>query len=217
MRTNPSNPHTHYHLTLHIGPLDPENWIVALDSPYRNQGLALAYVFTVDSGYRGHYIGTLTKTTNPETQTQKQTHTHTLTFPATTHDMPTLAAEVHEVCAIDPSDQTTLFHHAVLALRRREDWDAGFLCGLEWERIIPPGINEEYAERVYGIKEGVWDEDVEHASDMGGTGLGILESIESDWFDASPVDELVEEMQGVTMVDMWFDGTPKVDFSRRPA
>jgi hypothetical protein len=89
MRTNPSNPHTPHHLILHIGSLDPGNWIVALDSPYRNQGLTLAYVFTVDSGYWGHYIGTLTKTTNPETQTQ------TLTFPTTTHDMPTLTAEVH--------------------------------------------------------------------------------------------------------------------------
>jgi hypothetical protein len=116
--------------------------------------------------------------------------------------MPSLTAEVHEVCSIDPNDQTALFHHAVLALRRGEDWDAGFLCGLEWEGIILPGIKEEYVKRIYGIKEGVWDEDVEHASDMGGTGLGILESIESDWCDASPVDELVEEMQDVTMVDM---------------
>ncbi|KAL3441310.1 hypothetical protein BJX65DRAFT_313909 [Aspergillus insuetus] len=181
MRTNPSKPH---HLTLHIGSLNPENWIVALDSSYRNQGLALAYVFTVDSGYRGHYIGTLTKATNPETQKQ----THTLTFPATTHDMPTLTAEVHEVCAVDPPNQTAIFHHAVLALRRGEDWDAGFLCGLEWEGVAPEGTQEEYAERIFGIKEGVWGEDVEHASDMGGTGLGISESIESDWCDANPVD-----------------------------
>jgi hypothetical protein len=114
--------------------------------------------------------------------------------------MPTLAAEVHEVCAIDPRGQTALFHHAVLALRRGEDWDAGFLCGLEWEGIILPRTKEEYADRVYGIKEGVWDE---NDSDLrGGTGLGVLESIESDWCDTSPVDELVEEMQDVTMVDM---------------
>jgi hypothetical protein len=200
MRTHPSNLHTPHHLTLHIGHLDVENWIIALDSPYRNPGLALAYVFTKDSGYRGHYIGMLSKTSQPQTHTE--THTHTLTFPATTHDMPTLLAEVQEVCSVNPQDQNAIFQHAVLALRRGEDWDAGFLSGLEWEGIVPAGTKEEYAERVFGIKDGVWDED---ASDMAGTGLGALESIESiegRWCDVSPVDELVQEMQDVTMEDM---------------
>ncbi|KAL2826353.1 hypothetical protein BJY01DRAFT_256023 [Aspergillus pseudoustus] len=148
-------------LTLYIGSLNKSNFIVGFGDPTSSstaQGSATVYIFTVDSGYRGHFQATVDK------------ETQTLVFPADSEilsDKPMiriLLLPVHMIGPVDSRHRRDIFRAAVYAV----GLDAGrhqiFLRNPEASEILPEGAEKAYHQPIlaHNKKNGVYHPEFLH-------------------------------------------------------